>query len=316
MRERVVGEGPVGLDGVGHDLGHRVRRDQVDPLERRHDRSFRRPEGRHDGRQPDVRAPSRGGTIGHPPEMGQATLTARRRGLGQVRLGRPWPTVTRLPGLDDEAGVDHPVGQLATDRDLDPDEVDAGPDEAGGLLERGVDVRFAERDAQPRPGRLAEDVDRLATHGPLRVDPLDGGGRQAPGLDLGHGAPVGLAQQLRLEREVDRPRGDVQRELLRLEVVLEQGHRERQRDARPEAVRVAGQPAIDGGTGQRPARRIEPADPEQAQDRPLLADRRRGPGPRAPRPGQRLCSRHERVERPPIRGHAGQYGVTALPVVS
>ena len=170
-------------------------------------------------------------------------------------------------------------------------------------------------DAEPRPGRIAEHVDRLATHGPLRVDPLDRGGRQAPGLHLGHRAPVGLAQQLRLEREVDRTRGDVQRELLRLEVVLEQGHRERQGDARPEAVRVAGQPAIDGGAGQRPARRVEPADPEQAQDRPLLADRRRGPGPRAPRAGQRLGPRHERVERPPIRGHAGQYGVAASLVV-
>ena len=166
---------------------------------------------------------------------------------------------------------------------------------------------------EPRPGRLAEHVDRLATHGPLRVDPLDRGGRQTPGLDLGHDAPVGLAKQLGLEREVDRPRGDVQRELLRLEVVLEQGHRERQGDARPEAVRVAGQPAVDRGPGQRAARRIEPADPEQAQDRPLLADRRRGPGPRAPRPRQRLCPRHERVERPPIRGHAGQYGVPRCP---
>ena len=245
--------------------------------------------------------------------MGQGTLAACRRGLGQVGLGRPWPAVARLPLLDDEAGVDHPVGQLATDRDLDPDEVDAGADEVGGLVERGVDIRLAERDAEPRPGRLAEDVDRLATHGPLRVDPLDGRGGQASGLDLGDGAPVGLAQQLGLERQVDRARGDVERELLRLEVVLEQGHRERQGDARPEAVRVAGQPAIDRGTGQRPARRIEPADPEQAEDRPLLADRRRGPGPRTPRPGERLRPRHERVERPPIRGHAGQYGVTASP---
>ena len=118
---------------------------------------------------------------------------------------------------------------------------------------------------EPRPGRLAEHVDRLATHGPLCVDPLDRGGRQAPGLDLGHGAPVGLAKQLGLEREVDRSRGDVQRELLRLEVVLEQGHRERQGDPVP---RPCGSPASQRSI-------VAPASGRPDASSPLTPNRRR-----------------------------------------
>ena len=44
MGEGVVGQRAIGLDAVGDDLGHRVRGDQVDPLERGHDRAFGGPE--------------------------------------------------------------------------------------------------------------------------------------------------------------------------------------------------------------------------------------------------------------------------------
>ncbi len=41
MGEGMVGQGAVRLDPAGDDLGDDVRRDQVDPLERGDDRTFR-----------------------------------------------------------------------------------------------------------------------------------------------------------------------------------------------------------------------------------------------------------------------------------
>ena len=64
-------------------------------------------------------------------------------------------------------------------------------------------------------------------------------------------AAVGLAQELGLEREVDGAGRDVQGQLLRLEVVLEQGHRERQGD--PAAEAVAGRAAASDRRRRRPA---------------------------------------------------------------
>ena len=99
-------------------------------------------------------------------------------------------------------------------------------------------------------------------------------------------------EELRLEPEVHVPRRDRQRELLRREVVLRQRHRERERDPAAEAARVGGEVAVDDLGRERTAVAVEPADAEQAQDRPLLPDRggRRGtasPGDRElGRPGE------------------------------
>ena len=68
------------------------------------------------------------------------------------------------------------------------------------------------------------------------------------------------------------------RQLLRLEVVLEEGHRERQGDAGTEAARIDGQPAVDDRAGQRPAAGVDTGHAEQPQDRPLLPDRGATPG--------------------------------------
>ena len=99
------------------------------------------------------------------------------------------------------------------------------------------------------------------------------------------------------------PGSDVERELLRVEVVLEQRHRERQRDPRPEAPRRRRLPAVDGRAGERSTVRIEPGDAEQAQDGPFLPDRRRRAGAGAPRPGQCFRPRDDAVERPPVSRH-------------
>ena len=80
---------------------------------------------------------------------------------------------------------------------------------------------------------------------PASIDPLD----------LCDPAAIRLAEQLPLEPEVDRAGRDVEGQLLRLEVVLEQGHRKGQRDPGAETAGIAGEPAIDRRPGQRSAGR-------------------------------------------------------------
>jgi hypothetical protein len=233
--------------------------------------------------------------------MRERTLAAGRGGLGQVGIETARRQLARLPDRDLDAGLRQPLGELATDRDLDPDQIDAGSDEVRRLLERGRDIRLAQGDPEPRPIGLAEHVDRLATDGALRIDPLDRQPCQPRRLDLRDRPPVALAQELALEGQVDRARGDVERQLLRLEVVFEQGHRERQGDARREPARIGRQPAVDRRPRQRPPARVEPGDAEEAQDRPLLAGRRRATRPGTPGTGQRVGARDEPVDRDPSR---------------
>ena len=131
-----------------------------------------------------------------------------------------------------------------------------------------------------------------------------GGRRQPSGLLLGDGPAVRFAEELRLHPEIDRARRDVEREALRLEVVLHERHRERQEQPAPEATAATGEVAVDDRPGQRPARRIEAAHAAQAQERPLAADGRRRPGPRGPGAGQRLGPFREAIERPERRGRS------------
>ena len=213
--------------------------------------------------------------------------------------------LARLPDRDVEARVGQSVGQLAPDRHLDPDQVDAGRDQVGRLLESGLDLGLAQGDPEPRPIGLAEHPDGLAPDRPLGVDPLDRGAGETLRLGLGDDTPVVLAEQLAFEGEVDRPGRDVHRELVRLEVVLEERHRERQGDPVAERARVAGQPPVDRGARQRASGGIESVHAEQAQDRPLLADRRRGPGAGAPGTGERVGARDQAIERP-VGRHAAR----------
>ena len=157
--------------------------------------------------------------------------------------------------MDFEPGVVQAVRELASDGDLDSQDVGAGGHEAGRLVERPGQLGLGHRHADPRTRRVAQQAGQLLSRDPVAVDPVERLARQPPCLGLGHGAPVRLEEELRLEGQVDRPAGDVEREMLRVEVVLEQAHREGQRDPRAQALARPAHPAVHDGAGQLAGRR-------------------------------------------------------------
>ena len=202
-----------------------------------------------------------------------------------------------MPLGDVQAGVLQPVGHLATDRDLHAEQVVARCGEHGDLVEGLVEIRLCDRRAEPWPAGLAEQVQELAPRDPVRVHPLDGRAGQARRLGLGDGASIGFPEQLGLEGEVDRAGGDVHGELLWLQVVFEQRHREGQGHAAPETVVGTRQPAVDRPAGEWPAGAVQPVHPEQAQQRTLLSQGGRRSGAGTPGSGQRLGALGQPVDR-------------------
>ena len=87
-------------------------------------------------------------------------------------------------------------------------------------------------------------------------------------------------------------------------------HRERERDPAAEAARVRGEVAVDDLGRQRTAVAVEPADAEQAQDRPLLPDRGRGRGTGSPGDRELGRPREQGLEVGGLRQllHGRQYG--------
>ena len=219
----MVRQRSIRFDHAADDLGHGVRPDDVDPLEGSDDRALGRAERRRDRGETDIGAPPGRGLIERIAQTGERPLAPRRREIRCLRLGRSVVAVTRVPFGDFQPRVDHPVGELPADRDLDPDEIDTGADHRGRLVERCLDVGLMERDPEPRPPGLAEHPDGLAADDALRIDAVDGRGHQPRRFRLGDDPPVALAQELALERQVDRPGCDVERQLLRVEVVFERG---------------------------------------------------------------------------------------------
>jgi hypothetical protein len=187
---------------------------------------------------------------------------------------------------------------------VDLDQICARVEHADDGIERLVDLGIGDRRPDPRPARVAEHREQLAARGPIRVDPLDRRVREAPGFLLRDRATIGLPKQLGFEAQIDRARGDVERETLRREVVLDEGHRERHDDPATEPAATAAEVAIDRRPCKRPALHVETADPEQPQERPLSADRRRGAGARSPGAGQGLRVFGQPVDRPERRGDA------------
>ena len=290
--ERVVGERPVRVDAGGDDLGHGVDLDEVDPLERGDDGVLGRPEGLRRGLEADVR---RGAAAASRSATRRTSASARWLpvGAGSIRAcaaGRPRarPGAIRGPRARRRAGGRPARARSGPRPAARPPRRRPARSTSSSAPSSSVSVIV---DPDPRARRVAEQPGQLLPGDAVAVDPVERLARQPPRLGLGHRAPVRLAQELRLEREVDRARGDVERELLRVEVVLEQAHRERQRDPGAEALARPAHPAVDDGAGERPAVAVETGDAEEPQDRPLLAERRRGPGRRAERRRERGSAR-------------------------
>src|SRR6185295_19465665 len=110
---------------------------------------------------------------------------------------------TWLPDRRLEPGPDESIAELPADGDLDIEQVGAGLDRGLRLPEGTQEIRLADRGPDPGPARLPEHVDQLRPGGPVRVDPLDGGGDQARGFLLGDRSPVRLTEELGLHAEVD-----------------------------------------------------------------------------------------------------------------
>ena len=210
-RERVVSEGSIRIHPTGHDLGHRVRLDQVHPLEGGHDGALGDAERRDGGREPHVTTSLGRDTIGDPSKPAEGALAARRRklltlGIGPTGgAGRAARAFARMPLGHLDPGVMETVGELTPDRHFHPKQVVAGHREVLDLLERSIQIRLRQGRAQPRPARLAQQVLELTTGDPVGIDPLHGQAGQARGLCLGDGAAVRLTQEFRLEREVHGP---------------------------------------------------------------------------------------------------------------
>ncbi len=280
--EHVVGDGPVRVDAAGDDLAHRVGDDDVDPLERGHDCLVRRGQRRRVGHDPDIAATARARLVDEPAQDGERALGAARDRLsGRVeRVEAATRRRLRPPALHGRGGSGGAIGELTARRDVHADQLGARVDRGPGLIEGVDDGRRPEPGPDPRSRRVPEHRQQLAASRPVRVHAVHRGAGQRRRVGHRDRAPVGLREQLRLEPEVHVPCRDRQRELLRGEVVLGQGHRERQRDPAAEAARVRGEVAVDDLGRERTAVAVEPADAEQPQDRPLLPDRggRRGTG--------------------------------------
>ena len=198
----MVGKCAVGLHAVDHDLGHGIRRDQVDPLEGRDDGAFGRTQGRENRGQPDVPASLGTGAVDGLAEHGQGPLASDRCRIGKLAARSPtrlarWPPLGHVTPSRREPGR-----QLATDRDLDPDEVEPRHDQRRRLLEGRVLVRLAKGRPEPRSRRVAEHCNRFVPGRPFRIDPFDRGGDQAAGLGFRHRPPIRLVEQGGLEGQV------------------------------------------------------------------------------------------------------------------
>ena len=204
---------------------------------------------------------------------------------------------SRLPGRHVETRLAEPVRELPPHGDLDADEVYPSGHEPSQLVEGALHVGLVERHPDPRLDRLAEQGQDLASDDPVGVDALDRRVGEALRLDLRDGAAIRLAEQLSLHRQVDRPGRDVQGQLLRHQVVFEQGHRERQRHAARAVVRVGHLPAVHDRARKRAAGAVEPVNTEQPEDRSLLAGCRGRAGASGPRAGLRFGEGGQPVER-------------------
>ena len=295
MSEGVVGERAVGVHAIRDDLGDRIGLHHVDPFEGRHEGLLGRRQRRRDGSDPDVAAGLGRRLVHAGAQAGQRPLTAGGYAGGILRI-LGGPAIPRMPVLWLQPPVVEPQDQLAGRRNADAHQVGPCRHERGGVVGSGLHGGSRERQPEPRPRRVAQDVEELQAGGPVRIEPLEGPGGQPGRLRLGGGAAVGLGQELGLEREVDGPAGDVEGQLLGRDVVLAKRHDEGQGDPRGEPGGRPADVAFDHGRGEGDPATVQAADPEEAQHGPLAGGRRGCPGPGAPRAGKVIGAAEDRLE--------------------
>ena len=90
--------------------------------------------------EPDVAAALGGDAVGRPTQSRQRALAARRGRIRRIDVGRPATGGRRAcPGCHSGGSTPAdcmPVGELATDRHLDAEQVEPGRGQGGGLVER------------------------------------------------------------------------------------------------------------------------------------------------------------------------------------
>ena len=266
--ERVVGQSALGLDTVGDDLRHDVGADHVDALERGDESALRRAERRRDRSKPDIGLPLGGGLVDGGAQHRERALAAGRDGILAVHprlLPRP-------PFRDVTAGAGQPVGLLPADRDLDAKQVEARLDQGRDLVERRVEVGLAEGRRQPRPRDVAEHRERsfltvrcasIRSSAPAASRRASTSAttrrsrwRRSSASSDRSTAPDATSSASRCGWRSYSTRAIANGRVIPVE----------------QAARIGRQPAVDGRSGQRSAGRIEPADTEQPEHRPLAAD--------------------------------------------
>ena len=300
----LVSQGAIRVHIAIEDFGHGIGDHQVDPFEGRDQGLFRRGQRQAHGRQARVRTALRSGTVERLANRRQAALAARRRLLVRIGGGRRTGSGTRTPVGHIRAFVVEPFRQFPDGGHADLDDVDATLHQGSDLPERGRRARSTERRAQPGSLRVADQVEQLEPSRPIGVDSLEPSGGQPPGGLLGSRAPARIAQDLGLERQVDRSGCDVERELLCGQVVFDQRGCERQRHPSRQPVQPVADEALDDLRGKRPAGPIDAGHPEHPQHRSFLAAGRAGQGARTPRAGERVGQLQQPVDRAKIQRRA------------
>ena len=148
-------------------------------------------------------------------------------------------------------------------------------------------VDLAQGHPDPRPRRVAQDVEELAPGDPIRGDPVEGGrGEAGASASAAARRPASRRTSASSPRSIG-PVGDLEGERLGAHLVLEEGRGERQRDPARQAAGAAGKVAIHDFPGQGPAGRSSPLTPKRRRNARSWRQRRRDPGPRLPgaRPG-------------------------------
>ena len=274
----VVGKRAVGVDAQPEDRLERIAADDVHPLEPGHHRLLRGREPEPARGQPRVAAGPRGRLVERRPQERQSPLAARRR--RGCRSHGPIVVAGPFAGTAPEFGIArHPDAQ----------EIRSRRDQRGGLRCGLPGVERPNVAADPGLRRFSEHADQLATSRSIRVEPLERPGHPAAEHALRLSTDRVVPEQLTFGRQIDVPGGNVERQLLRIEPVLDRRDRERESDPPAERARPGPAESIHHLERERSPARRKPADTAEAKHRSFAREAGLASSP----DGQR-ASKHER----------------------